>query len=133
MALYTSRSHGGVRVHPVLIESADSHNFVAYAGRVFALPQALGPTDLSTEDVTANPDVIIAESLNEAHHRVSWKTIATEQQLRITPMLEIPANVRFYGKNHPAYTPIFSGEYESFEVVAPPQEPKCDSSSLRSM
>jgi hypothetical protein len=116
---------------PRLIHSDNGYNFVEFRNRVFAVPQSLGPINLEQEDVTAHPDVVVADDLDEARDQLIWRNITTARKLSITPMLETPVHVRFYGRNHPAYAPIFSGQYESLEIVTQPAETRCDSPSLR--
>ncbi|WP_162914718.1 hypothetical protein [Desertibaculum subflavum] len=46
---------------PLLVGSRDGYNFVAYRGKVFRLPQALGPIDLEREDPTSRPGVVVLD------------------------------------------------------------------------
>jgi hypothetical protein len=48
---------------PRLIASEEGINIVSFAGRYLAIPQALGPMDLVSQDVSVLPGVITASSL----------------------------------------------------------------------
>ncbi|WP_137938178.1 hypothetical protein [Chitinivorax sp. B] len=50
--------------NPMLLSSIGQTNIVTFAGRFYALPQALGPIDLQIDDVTNLPGVRVANSLD---------------------------------------------------------------------
>ncbi|KYG99518.1 hypothetical protein SE91_14320 [Bradyrhizobium sp. DOA1] len=108
---------------PRLLDSEDGYNFVLAQGRVFGVPQSLGPLDLSSEDISTKPGVIVGNSLPEVRMRAVRRAVATAPRIPVTSMLGIPANVAFYGANHPALAPLFSpGHDDDIRVLDPPRE-----------
>jgi hypothetical protein len=56
---------------PVLIRSIGNTNIVAFAGRFYGLPQALGPINFNTENVVELPGVRVAGNLSDLHEDLS--------------------------------------------------------------
>jgi glycosyltransferase involved in cell wall biosynthesis len=97
---------------PRLLDSEDGYNFVSAKGKVFGIPQSLGPMDLASEDVAAKPGVIVGDVLPDVRMRAVRHAIRTAPRIPITSMLSTPANVAFYGANHPALAPLFSPDHD---------------------
>ena len=97
-------------MQPRLIASECGYNFVWF-GRIFALPQSLGPTDLASADVASLPGVMIGEDFHNLRNAVRWHIIAESRTTPVTSMLNIPANVELFGSNHPALAPLFESTY----------------------
>jgi glycosyltransferase involved in cell wall biosynthesis len=117
---------------PRLVYSEYAYNFVAFDNRVFALPQTLGPIDCSSQSVANMPGVFIGQQLEEVLRRVEWQCVANASPLKLVPMLGTPANVGYYGHNHPAYDSIFSGSHgDVVSIEHGPTTAHCDSHTLR--
>jgi hypothetical protein len=97
---------------PRLLDSENGYNFVSARGKVFGVPQSLGPVDLASEDISAKPGVIVGDVLPDVRMRVVRRLIRTAPRIPVTPMLSTPANVAFYGPNHPALAPLFSPNHD---------------------
>jgi hypothetical protein len=96
---------------PRLLDSEDGYNFVSVHGKVLGVPQSLGPVDLASEDFSAKPGVIVGD-LPDVRMRAVRMNIRTAPRIPITSMLNTPANVAFYGANHPALAPLFSPNHD---------------------
>lgn len=108
---------------PRLVDSEDGYNFVKAHGKVFGVPQLLGPVDLSSEDISEKPGVVVGDVLPEVRMRAVRRVVATARRIPVTSMLSIPANVAFYGANHPALAPLFSpGHDDDIRVLDAPHE-----------
>jgi radical SAM protein with 4Fe4S-binding SPASM domain len=55
---------------PVLIETLGTFNIVRFKGAYIGVPHALGPTDLSKQDLSQLPGLIMAATLHEARRQV---------------------------------------------------------------
>lgn len=65
---------------PKLIGAVEENNIVYWDGRFFGIPRALGPLDLTTQDVAAMPGVIVANTEREVRrfYRDRAKTSAAQ-------------------------------------------------------
>jgi glycosyltransferase involved in cell wall biosynthesis len=97
---------------PRLLDSEDGYNFVGAHGKVFGVPQSLGPVDLGSEDISARSGVIVGDLLPDVRMRAVRQVIRTAPRIPVTSMLSTPANVAFYGANHPALAPLFSPNHD---------------------
>ena len=117
---------------PRLVYSEYAYNFVAFDNRFFAVPQTLGPIDISSQSVIDLPGVFISRQLDDVLRRVEWQHVAHSSPLKLVPMLGTPANVGYYGHNHPAYDSIFSGSHgEVVSIEHWPTNAHCDSHTLQ--
>lgn len=62
---------------PVLIRSVGKTNIVAFAGRFYGLPQALGPINFNTQNVAELPGVRVAGNLSDLHEDLSRELICS--------------------------------------------------------
>jgi hypothetical protein len=114
------------------VYSEYAYNFVAFDNRFFAVPQTLGPIDISSKSVIDLPGVFISRQLDDVLRRVEWQHVAHSSPLKLVPMLGTPANVGYYGHNHPAYDSIFSGSHgEVVSIEHCQTNAHCDSHTLQ--
>jgi hypothetical protein len=111
--------------------SENGYNFVCHAGRIYALPQSLGPIDVTSEEVSEKPGVIVGDDLRATRRQVALHIIATDPRITVTPMTSTPANIAFYGRNHPAYSPLFCASYADFDIANAPSSFECTTDTLR--
>jgi glycosyltransferase involved in cell wall biosynthesis len=111
---------------PVLIETDGIYNFVLYKGQVFSIPLSLGPVNLRYDSIVGRPGVFVAPRLHQVKRLVEAHKIANVSPLQFVPMLSTPANVAFWGNNHPAYASIFSPDYKGIRIVGSPSSASCD-------
>jgi radical SAM protein with 4Fe4S-binding SPASM domain len=55
---------------PILVETIGTFNIVRYAGRYFGAPHSLGPLDLTQQDPSAIPGMLVSNSLHDARRNV---------------------------------------------------------------
>ena len=65
MAMKRELERSSIYPEPFLVRSVGTTNIVAFAGRFYGLPQALGPVDLQRQNVVDMPGVRVADELSE--------------------------------------------------------------------
>ena len=110
----------------IFIEELHQHNIFSWKGKYLGLPQALGPVDISSDDIDKMPGVLLESSLEALKNMISSSNYSsptesnkskTQKSLTLIDILKKP----IFGRNqveekqYPGPTPLES--YTSYNII----------------